>query len=74
MKPLFKPFIPFILFGIAIITFVLGIMLLTYIFIFGALIGLVLMLISRIREKFFPTPTTLAKKPKKYSGRTIDAE
>lgn len=72
MQRFFKQLAPFLLIGIAIIAFAFGIMLLAYLFFFGAILGLLLFLVSWIREKFFPlkspTPT------KKTSGRIIDSD
>ncbi|OGT36843.1 MAG: hypothetical protein A3F11_08660 [Gammaproteobacteria bacterium RIFCSPHIGHO2_12_FULL_37_14] len=71
MQRLIKQFIPFIFIGIAIVAFIFGIMLLAYLFFFGAIIGLILFIITWIREKFFPVKTPL--KPTKKPGRTIDS-
>ncbi|TAK77235.1 MAG: hypothetical protein EPO11_02865 [Gammaproteobacteria bacterium] len=71
MQRLLNQLAPFILFGIAIVAFVFGIMLLAYLFFFGALIGLILFMISWIRNRFFP-PKGVAKQVK--SGRIIDSD
>jgi len=73
MQRFLSQLIPFILVGIAIVAFVFGIMLLAYLFLFGAILGFILFVISAIREKFF------AKKNKnspikKQSGRIIDSD
>ena len=72
MQRFLSQLIPFILFGIAIVAFAFGMMLLVYLFLFGAMIGLVLFTITWIRNKFFP-PKTLIKRPKK-TGRTFDSD
>lgn len=65
----FARLIPFILFGVAIVTFFLGLVILTYILFFGALVGLALFVVMWIKDKFFPDKrmTRPAKK-----GRTFD--
>lgn len=68
-QPLINRIAPFILLGIAIVAFVLGMVLLAYILIFGALVGMALFVISWIKTKFFQP-----KKPVKRIGRTIDHE
>lgn len=72
MQSIFKALVPFLLLGIAIVAFAFSIMLLAYLFFFGAIIGLILFIVSWIRQRFFP-PKTLVK-PKKRSGRTIDSD
>lgn len=71
MQRLFNQLIPFIFIGIAIVAFAFGIMLLAYLFLFGAMVGLVLFLISWIKQRFF-TKKTITK-PKR-NGRTIDSD
>lgn len=71
MQRLINKLIPFMLLGVAIIAFIFGIMLLAYLFLFGALIGLVLFVIASIRERFFPAPR---KPPAVKSGRIIDSD
>lgn len=72
MQRFLNQLIPFILFGIAIVAFAFGIVLLAYLFLFGAIVGFILFLISWIRHRFFP-PKTLTKKPSQ-SGRIIDSD
>lgn len=73
MQHLIKRLIPFILLGIGLVAFVLGIMLFAYLFIFGALVGITLFMISWIREKFFPSKKIDGRHQKK-SGRIIDSD
>lgn len=73
MKRIFSQLTPFIFIGIAIVAFAFGIILLAYLFLFGAIIGLILFLISWIRYKLFP-PKTLTTTTKKKSGRIIDTD
>lgn len=72
MQRFVNKLIPFVLAGIAIVAFAFGIMLLAYLFLFGALVGLVLFTISWIRYKFFAPKTIVRTKPK--PGRTIDSD
>jgi nitrate/nitrite transporter NarK len=71
MRQLLNRLVPFIILGIAIVAFVFGIMLLAYLFFFGAMVGIVLYTSMLIRDKFFPgkKPSTLIKR-----GRTIDSD
>jgi hypothetical protein len=73
MQRFLNQLIPFIFIGIAIVAFAFGIMLLAYLFFFGAIIGMILFLISWVRQKFFP-PKTIVVKPKNKSGRIIDSD
>lgn len=72
MPNFFARLIPFVLLGIAIVAFAFGLILLTYLFIFGAIVGLILFLINWIRAKFFPTKKMT--KHNKPTGRTFDQE
>lgn len=67
MKTLFARLIPFVMLGIAIVAFLFGLMLLTYLFVFGAIVGLALFGITWLKEKFFSPKKQLVKR-----GRTID--
>jgi len=72
MKRFFKQFIPFIIIGIVIVALAFGILLLSYLLLFGVMMGLILFFINWVRNKFFPP-----KKPiivKKKSGRIIDSD
>ncbi|RDI46520.1 hypothetical protein [Aquicella lusitana] len=73
MQRFLNQLIPFLLLGIAIVAFVLGIMLLAYLFLFGAIVGLILFVIAWIRQKFFPAKT-VARTKKRTSGRIIDSD
>jgi len=69
MPNFFQRVMPFIAFGIILVLLVAGLVLLSYLLVFGALIGLVLFGIAWLREKLFPSKniTTDLKR-----GRTID--
>ena len=73
MKKIVQQLTPFILAGIALVALVFGVMLLAYLFFFGAIIGFILFLIAEIREKFFSTKSP-AKTQKKQTGRIIDSD
>ncbi|MHB1946695.1 MAG: hypothetical protein ACYCQI_01100 [Gammaproteobacteria bacterium] len=72
MPNFFARLVPFLFLGIAIVAFAFGLILLTYLFVFGAIVGLTLFLIVWIRDKFFPSKSLT--KPQKRKGRTIDHE
>lgn len=73
MKRFLNQLLPFFLAGIAIVAFAFGVMLLAYLFLFGAIVGFILFVAAWIRKKFFP-PKTLVKKTTSKQGRTIDSD
>jgi uncharacterized membrane protein YciS (DUF1049 family) len=72
MQRFLNQLVPFVLIGIAIVAFAFGIMLLAYLFLFGAIIGFILFTIAWIRHHFFTTKTPA--KAKNKSGRIIDSD
>ena len=72
MQRILNRLIPFVLFGIALVAFSFGIILLAYLFLFGALIGLILFMTAWIRSKLFPSKT-VTNPEKKRPGRIIDS-
>ena len=69
MQSLFARIIPFIFLGIMIVLLVAGVIILSYLLIAGAIIGLILFAVAWVRDRFFnhkPNSTM----PKK--GRTLD--
>lgn len=72
MRSIFERIIPFIFLGIMIVLIVAGFILLSYVLIFGAAIGLVLYFIAWIRDKFFKKSKNQYPEKLKKSGRTID--
>ena len=68
MQALFARLLPFFIMGMMIVIFVVGIIFLSYLLIFGALIGLVLFIITWVRQTFFPPKDVLPKK----QGRIIE--
>lgn len=74
MQNIFAKLVPFIVAGIAIVAFAFGLLLLAYLLIFGAIVGLGLFAFSWVRRRFFSSkqmvkPTT---KQKEQQGRIID--
>lgn len=72
MRRFLQQLVPFILIGIAIVAFAFGIMLLAYLFLFGALLGVFLYMIAWVRDKFFP-PKNVVRAVKR-KGRIIDSD
>jgi hypothetical protein len=68
MQSFFARLIPFILLGVAIVAFVLGMIVMAYVFVFGALLGMAIFAIAWVRTKFFPNNTKGVVK----RGRTYD--
>lgn len=71
MTPLISRLVPFIFLGFALTALAFGIILLAYLFFFGAIIGIILFLFAWIKEKFFPKKENLSLQRK---GRIINAE
>ena len=71
MKNVLLKIAPFIVFGITIFIFIAGLVILSYILIFGSLIGLVLFAIKWLRDKLSAKSKPPAKEVEKR-GRTID--
>jgi len=70
MQKLLNRILPFVLLGIAIAAFAFGIVLLAYLFLFGAFVGIILFGINWLRDKFTPRK----KPPSKRTGLTIDSD
>jgi hypothetical protein len=69
MKSFLERFMPFLVIGVAIVVGIIGIFLLSYVIIWGAVIAGVLYLITWISNKFKKTPQAA-----EHKGRTIDHE
>ncbi|MDR3478182.1 MAG: hypothetical protein P4M14_09155 [Gammaproteobacteria bacterium] len=69
MQNFFMRVMPFITFGIILVLLIVGIILLSYLLVFGALIGLALFGIAWLREKLFPSKNVSTEVKQ---GRTID--
>jgi len=72
MRNFIAKLIPFILLGIAIVAFGFGLVLLTYLLFFGAIIGLIMFFIAWIKERFFPSKHLIKPRHTIKRGRTID--
>lgn len=72
MQRFLNQLIPFVLIGIAVVAFAFGIMLLAYLFLFGAIVGFILFIINWIRATFFAPKSVMPAK--KTSGRIIDSD
>lgn len=73
MKNLLLKIIPFLFLGMMLVILVVGFILLSYLLIWGAIVGLILFIITWVREKLFPSKE-LTKTDKPKSGRIIDHE
>ena len=71
MRKLLSQIIPFLFIGIALAAFAFGILLLSYLFLVGALVGLLLFTLAWLRNRFFPKQ---AVKKAKRKGRIIDSD
>ena len=72
MRNFFAKLIPFILLGVALVAFAFGLMLLMYLLIFGAIVGLVLFIVAWIRERFFLSKEKEIVKREQKPPRTYD--
>jgi hypothetical protein len=70
MRAFFARLAPFLMLGIAIVAFIFSMMLVAYLFVFGALLGLALFAASWIRNRFFPTKAVTRPR----QGQTIDQD
>lgn len=72
MRKLLDRFVPFIFLGIVIVALVAGLVLFSYLLIFGAIVGMVLFAMTWIRDRFFPKKDmTVHRKPPRQ-GQTYD--
>lgn len=74
MNTLIARIIPFIFLGIALVALVFGLILLAYLFIAGAFVGLVLFAIAWIRDTYFSSKSLSKPNNTKRQGRTIEHE
>ncbi len=76
MNGIFEKIMPFFLFGIFIVLFIIGLFIFSYLLIVAAVIGLILFAIAYIRAKLFgpakPHNEEHRHQQPKSSGRTID--
>jgi membrane protein implicated in regulation of membrane protease activity len=66
--------LPFFFVGLGLVAFVFGLVLLTYLLLFGVLLGLTLYLIKLIRAYFGWEKTTTKPKTQPKQGRTFDSD
>lgn len=74
MKPIMQKIAPFIAAGIFIVALTFGLVLLAYLFVFGAILGSVLFVINWAKEKFFKKNKQQETPPSQPSGRVIDSD
>jgi hypothetical protein len=71
MQKFLRQLVPFLLAGIAVVAFAFGILLLAYLLLFGAIVGVILFIIVWAKNKFFPPKSPAKRRP---SSRIIDAD
>ncbi|MFZ2315010.1 MAG: hypothetical protein WAW86_05050 [Gammaproteobacteria bacterium] len=74
MRRLLNQLMPFFILGVAVIVFLFGIMLLAYLFLFGALVGIIFYLFNKIRDYFYPRKNLTVPPTSHKSGRIIDSD
>lgn len=67
-------FLPFLIAGLTIVLFVIGLIIFSWILIIAAIVGFVLFLISAISAKFSKTRTFQEELERQEHGRTVDHE
>ena len=72
IQRLFARLIPFIFLGVMIVLFVVGIILFSYLLIFGAIVGMILFFITWVKEKLFPSKNIQYYQKPKKNGRTFE--
>lgn len=72
MQSLFGRLMPFIFVGIMVVLAVVGVILFSYLLIFGALVGLVLFAITWLRGLFSHKKTRQLQTKQHKTGQTID--
>jgi hypothetical protein len=69
MKNIYAKIMPFFMLGIALVLIFYGLILLAYLFVFGALVGMVLFSMAWIKAKFFASRSISVPKRR---GHTIE--
>jgi hypothetical protein len=69
MKNIYAKIMPFFMLGIALVLIFYGLVLLAYVFVFGAIVGMVLFSIAWIKAKFFASRSISVPKRR---GRIIE--
>jgi uncharacterized membrane protein SpoIIM required for sporulation len=72
MKSITQKIVPFIFLGVMLVILTFGIILLSYVLILGAIVGFVLYVVARIKEKFFPSKHIIKTDNSNKSGRTFE--
>lgn len=72
MRHFLNQLLPFLLLCIAVVAFVFGIVLLAYLFLFAAAVGVIIFIYAWIRNRLFPRKKPV--KPVQKSGRIIDSD
>lgn len=75
MQQLLSRLLPFLIAGVAIVAMTFGVILLAYLFVFGAIVGVVLFALNWVRDNFFgkPKKPTKTETKNKSQGRIIDS-
>jgi hypothetical protein len=68
MNNLYAKIMPFIMLGVALVAVFFGLILLAYLFLVGAVVGLILFVAAWIKAKYFSPKVSIPKRV----GRTID--
>lgn len=74
MRQILNKLMPFLILGVGIVAFTFGLMLLVYLFLFGALVGAVLFLVNKVRHYFKQPMTHKTNAPQQKPGRIIDTD
>lgn len=72
-NPIFARFVPFLMMGVMIVLFIIGLFVFSYILIVAAIIGFILFIISAVRARFFNKGTHVHQEQfETKTGRTIE--
>ena len=74
MRRLFESLIPFIFIGIVIVVLVFGLVMFSYLLLFGAIVGLILFIFEWVRTKFKQKSTSPKYHKRSHKGRVIDTD
>jgi len=74
MHPFFARIVPFIFFGVMLVVFVAGLVIVSYLLIFGAIVGLFLFCIAWIKDLITKRKNSFPEVKKQNKGKTIDHE
>jgi hypothetical protein len=71
MKRIVDNLLAFVFLGMGIVALVAGLILFSYLLLYGAIVGIILFVILWFKEKFFPNKKIQSKRPTQQ-GRIID--